>query len=108
MNSKVHTGLLVLKDKKNVVVGEGRFLVANLATDFSGTYDATGGVEAVVVRRTPGTRVDIEVGKVPKDSSLAKAKFELQRRVDSRVAEVGEAAKRARRGKKKLISNDDY
>jgi hypothetical protein len=47
MNSKVRTGLLVLKDKKSVVVGEGRFLVANLVTDFSGTYDATGGVEAV-------------------------------------------------------------
>ena len=54
MNSKVHTGLLVLKDKKNVVVGEGRFLVGNLVTDFSGTYDATGGGSRVV-HRTPGT-----------------------------------------------------
>ena len=33
MNSKVRTGLLVIKEEKRVIVGEGPFLVANLVTD---------------------------------------------------------------------------
>ena len=80
MNSKVRTGLLVLKEKKRVVVGEGPFLVANLVTDFSVTYDATRGVEILSYTEPRGTRFDIEGGKVLRNSSRVKVNFELQRR----------------------------
>ena len=82
MNSKVRTGLLVLKEKKRVIVGEGPFLVANLVTDFSVTYDATKGVEILSYTEPRGTRFDIEGGKVLRNSSPVKVNFELQRRAD--------------------------
>ncbi len=77
MNSKVRTGLLVVKEKGRVVVGEGPFLVANLVTDFSVTYDATRGVESLSYTEPGGTRFDIEGGKVLRNSAPAKVNFEL-------------------------------
>ncbi len=82
MNSKVRTGLLVIKEKERVIVGEGPFLVANLVTDFSVTYDAKRGVEILSYTEPRGTRFDIEGGKVLRNSSPVKVKFELQRRAD--------------------------
>jgi hypothetical protein len=82
MNSKVRTGLLVLKEKKRVIVGEGPFLVANFPTDFSVTYESTRGVEIVSYTEPRGTRFDIEGAKVLRNSSPVKVKFELQRRAD--------------------------
>jgi hypothetical protein len=82
MNSKVRTGLLVLKEKEKVIVGEGPFLVANLVTDFSVTYDAKRDVEILSYTEPRGTRFDIEGGKVLRDSSPVKVNFELQRRAD--------------------------
>jgi hypothetical protein len=79
MNSKVRTGLLVLKEKERVIVGEGPFLVANLVTDFSVTYDATKGVEILSYTEPQGTRFDIEGGKVLRGSPPVKVKFELRR-----------------------------
>jgi hypothetical protein len=79
MNSKVRTGLLVLKEKERVIVGEGPFLVANLVTDFSVTYDATKGVEILSYTEPQGTRFDIEGGKVLRSSPPVKVKFELRR-----------------------------
>jgi hypothetical protein len=80
MNSKVRTGLLVLKEKERVIVGEGPFLVANLVTDFSATYDASKGVEVLSYTEPRGTRFDIEGGKVLRDSSPVKVNFELRHR----------------------------
>jgi hypothetical protein len=80
MNSKVWPGLLVLREKGRLVVGEGPFLVANLVTDFAVTYDAAKGVESVSYTEPRGTRFDIEGGKVLRDSSPVKVKFKLQRR----------------------------
>jgi hypothetical protein len=80
MNSKVRTGLLVFKEKERVIVGEGPFLVANLVTDFSVAYDAKRSVEIVSYTEPPGTRFDIEGGKVLRNSSPVKVNFELQRR----------------------------
>ncbi len=82
MNSKVRTGLLVIKEKERVIVGEGPFLVANLVTDFSVTYDATRGVEILSYTEPRGTRFDIEGGKVLRNSSPVNVKFELPRRAD--------------------------
>lgn len=82
MNSKVRTGLLVLKEKEKVIVGEGPFLVANLVTDFSVTYDAKRDVEILSYTEPRGTRFDIEGGKVLRNSSPVKVNFELQRRAD--------------------------
>ena len=82
MNSKVRTGLLVLKEKKRIVVGEGPFLVANLVTDFSVTYDAKRGVEILSYTEPRGTRFDIGGGKVLRNRSPVKVNFELQRRAD--------------------------
>jgi hypothetical protein len=79
MNSKVRTGLLVIKEKERVIVGEGPFLVANLVTDFSVTYDAKRGVEILSYTEPRGTRFDIEGGEVLRNSSPVKVKFELQR-----------------------------
>ena len=83
MNSKVRTGLLLIKEEKRVIVGEGPFLVANLVTDFSVAYDAKRGVEIVSYTEPRGTRFDIEGGKVLRNSSPVKVNFELQRRGDS-------------------------
>ena len=82
MNSKVRTGLLVIKEKERVIVGEGPFLVANLVTDFSVTYDATRGVEILSYTEPRGTRFDIEGGKVLRNSSPVNVRFELPRRAD--------------------------
>jgi hypothetical protein len=82
MNSKVRTGLLILKEKKRVIVGEGPFLVANLVTDFSVTDDPKRGVETLSYTEPRGTRFDIEGGKVLRDSSPAKINFELKRPAD--------------------------
>jgi hypothetical protein len=83
MNSKVRTGLLVLKEKKRVVVGEGPFLVADRVTDFSVTCDASRGVEIVAYTEPEGTRFDIEGGKVLRNSAPVQVKFELRRRGNS-------------------------
>jgi hypothetical protein len=80
MNSRVRTGLLVLKEKERVIVGDGPFLVANLVTDFSTTYDASKGVEVLSYTEPRGTRLDIEGGKVLRDSSPVKVNFELRHR----------------------------
>ena len=80
MNSRVRTGLLVLKEKERVIVGDGPFLVANLVTDFSVTYDAKKGVEILFYTEPRGTRFDIEGGKVLRDSSPVKVNFELRHR----------------------------
>jgi hypothetical protein len=80
MNSRVRTGLLVLKEKERVIVGDGPFLVANLVTDFSTTYDASKGVEVLSYTEPRGTRFDIEGGKVLRDSSPVKVNFELRHR----------------------------
>lgn len=82
MNSKVRTGLLVLKEKKRVIVGEGPFLVANFVTDFSATYEASRGVEIVSYTEPRGTRFDVEGAKVLRNSSPVQVKFELQRRAN--------------------------
>lgn len=82
MDSKVRTGLLVLKEKKRVIVGEGPYLVANFVTDFSVTYEATRGVEIVSYTEPRGTRFDVEGGKVLRNSSPVQVKFELPRRAD--------------------------
>lgn len=83
MNSKVRTGLLVLREQKRVVVGDGPFLVANLVEDFSVNYDATRGAETLSYTEPQGTRFDLEGGKVVRDSPPVKVNFELQRRADS-------------------------
>lgn len=83
MNSKVRTGLLVIKEKERVIVGEGPFLVANLVTDFSVTYDPKRGVETLSYTEPRGTRFDIEGGKVLRNSAPVKVNLELKRRADS-------------------------
>jgi hypothetical protein len=83
MNSKVRTGLLVLKEKDRIIVGDGPFLVANFVTDFSIAYDATRGVETLSYTEPGGTRFDIEKGKVLRNSSPVKVNFELKRRADT-------------------------
>jgi len=83
MDSKVGTGLLVLKEKNRVVVGEGPFLVANRVDDFSVTDDASRGVEILAYTEPEGTRFDLEGGKVLRHSPPVKVNFELRRRADS-------------------------
>jgi hypothetical protein len=83
MNSKVRAGLLVIKEKERVIVGEGPVLVANLVADFSVTYDPKRAVETLSYTEPRGTRFDIEGGKVLRDSAPVKVNFELKRRVDS-------------------------
>ena len=80
MNSKVRTGLLVIKEEKRVIVGEGPFLAANLVTDFSVAHDAERSVEIVSYTEPRGTRFDIEGGKVLRNSSPVKVNLELPRR----------------------------
>jgi hypothetical protein len=80
MNSKVRIGLVVIEEKKRVIVGEHPYLVANLVTDFSVTYDAKRDVETVSYTEPRGTRFDIEGGKVLRNSSPVKVNFELKRR----------------------------
>jgi len=80
MNSKVRIGLVVIEEKKRVIVGEHPYLVANLVTDFSVTYDPKRDVETVSYTEPRGTRFDIEGGKVLRNSSPVKVNFELQRR----------------------------
>ena len=64
MNSKVRTGLLVIKEEKRVIVGEGPFLAANLVTRFFGHMtNQSRGVEIVSYTEPRGTRFDIEGGK---------------------------------------------
>lgn len=83
MNSKVPTGLLVIEEKKRVVVGEHPFLVADLVTDFSVAYDAAREVEILSCTEPRGTRFDIEGGKVLRSSSPVKVSFELKRQADT-------------------------
>jgi hypothetical protein len=83
MDSKVGTGLLVLKEKNRVVVGEGPFLVADRVKDFSVTDDARRGMEILAYTEPEGTRFDIEGGKVLRHSAPVKVNFELRRRADS-------------------------
>jgi hypothetical protein len=83
MNSKVPTGLLVIEEKKRVIVGEHPFLVADLVTDFSVAYDAAREVEILSYTEPRGTRFDIEGGKVLRNSSPVKVSFELKRQADA-------------------------
>ena len=83
MNSKVQTGLLVIEDKNRIIVDEHPFLVADLVTDFSVTYDAAGNVEVLSYTEPRGTQFDIEGGKVLRNSSPVKVTFELKRQADA-------------------------
>ena len=83
LNSKVRIGLLVLREKKRVIVGEGPFLVANLVTDLSVTYDAKKDVEILSYTEPRGTRFDIEGGKVLRNSPPVKVSFELKHQANS-------------------------
>ena len=82
MNANVRTGLVVIEEKARVIVGEGPFLVANLVTDFSVTYDAKRDVEILSYTEPPGTRFDIEGVKVLRNSPPVKVSFELKRGSD--------------------------
>ena len=83
MNSKVQTGLLVIQDENRIIVGEHPFLVADLVTDFSVTYDAARNVEVLSYTEPRGTRFDIEGGKVLRNNSPVKVSFELKRQADA-------------------------
>ena len=82
MNSEVRLGLVVIREKERVIVGEHPYLVANLVTDFSVTYDATRGVETMSYTEPRGTRIDIQGGKVLRNSPPVKVSLELQRPSD--------------------------
>ena len=82
MNSKVQIGLVVIEEKKKVIVGEHPFLVANLVTDFSVAQDSTRGVEVLSYTEPGGTRFDIEGRKVIRNGSPAKVSFELKRHAE--------------------------
>jgi hypothetical protein len=79
MNSEVRLGLVVVREKERVIVGEHPYLVANLVTDLSVTYDATRGVETLSYSEPRGTRFDIEGGKVLRNSSPVNVSLELPR-----------------------------
>jgi hypothetical protein len=79
MNSTVHIGLLVIKEKERVVIGEHPFLVADLVTDFSVIHDAARDVEVLSYTEPRGTRFDIEGGKVLRNSPPVKVNLELKR-----------------------------
>jgi hypothetical protein len=79
MNSKVRTGLLVIKERNRVIVGEHPFLSADLVTDFSVAYDAAREVEVLSYTEPRGTRFDIEGGKVLRNSPPVKVNLELKR-----------------------------
>jgi hypothetical protein len=79
MNSEVRTGLVVIEEKKRVIVGEHPYLVANLVTDFVVTHDATRGVEVLSYTEPRGTRFDIEGENPLRNSPPVKVNFELRR-----------------------------
>jgi hypothetical protein len=83
MNSKVQAGLVVIEEKKRVIVGEHPFLVADLVTDFSVTYDAARDLEVLSYTEPRGTRFDIEGGKVLRNSPPVKASIELKCEADA-------------------------
>jgi hypothetical protein len=83
MNSEVRMGLVVIREKERVIVGEHPYLVANLVTDFAVIYDTTRGVETLSYTEPPGTRFDIEGGKVLRDSPPVKVNLELHRQADA-------------------------
>ena len=78
MNSEVRLGLVVIREKERVIVGEHPYLVANFVTDFAVTHDATKGIETLSYTEPRGTRFDIEGGKVLRNSPPAKVSLELQ------------------------------
>jgi hypothetical protein len=82
MNFEVRMGLVVIREKERVIVGEHPYLVANLVRDFAVTHDATSGIETVSYTEPHGTRFDIEGGKVLRNSPPVKVSFELQRPSD--------------------------
>jgi hypothetical protein len=82
MNSEVPTGLVVLREKERVIIGEHPYLVANLVTDFAVNYDATRGVEKLSYTEPQGTRFDIARGKVLRNTPPVKVNLELQRPSD--------------------------
>jgi hypothetical protein len=79
INSKVRTGLVVIEEQNRVIVGDHPFVVADLVTDFSVAYDATKDVEVLSYTEPPGTRFDIEGGKVLRNSPPVNVSFELKR-----------------------------
>lgn len=78
MNSEVRMGLVVVRDKERVIVGEHPYLVANLVTDLAVTHDATRGIETLSYTEPRGTRFDIEGAKVLRNSPPVKVSLELQ------------------------------
>jgi hypothetical protein len=82
MNSEVQMGLVVIREKGRVIVGEHPYLVANLVTDFAVAHDASRGIETLSYTEPRGTRFDIEGGKVLRNSPSVKVNFELQRPSD--------------------------
>ena len=79
MTSKVRMGLLVIEEKERVIIGDHPFLVADLVTDFSVSYDAARDVEVLSYTEPRGTRFDIEGGKVLRNGPPVKVNLELKR-----------------------------
>jgi hypothetical protein len=79
MNSNVRIGLVVIEERNRVIVGDHPFLVADLVTDFSVTYDAARNVEVLAYTEPAGTRFDFEGRKVVRNSSPVKVTLEQKR-----------------------------
>jgi len=79
MNSNVRIGLVVIEERNRVIVGDHPFLVADLVTDFSVTYDAARNVEVLAYTEPAGTRFDFEGRKVVRNSSPVKVRLEQKR-----------------------------
>ena len=78
-NSKVPIGLVVIEEKKRVIIGKHPFLVADLVTDFSSAYDPARDVEVLSYTVAPGTQFDFEKGKVIRNGPPVSETFELKR-----------------------------
>ena len=79
MNSNVRIGLVVIEERNRVIVGDHPFLVADLVTDFSVTYDTARNVEVLAYTEPAGTRFDFEGRKVVRNSSPVKVTLEQKR-----------------------------
>jgi|GEM_PF-2205946 len=78
-DSKPHLGLLVLKEAKRIIVGEHPFLAADLVTDLSVIADEAKGVDRVSFTEPPGTRFDVEGGKVLRHHPATPVELEVPR-----------------------------
>jgi hypothetical protein len=79
MNSNVRIGLAVIEERNRVIVGDHPFLVADLVTDFSVTYDSARNVEVLAYTEPAGTRFDFEGRKVVRNSPPVKVTLEQKR-----------------------------